>query len=123
MSELWGYDFKKGWIEENNFIDEYIEINHESDLSIVISSLGYRDGFGTYQVNDSVLGNPIQLYELSKDSTLPKYIVEFCPTGSDITYFTARNIPSLIELLNKLSPLVQTAIVCNQIDDEYNNKV
>ncbi len=46
MSEFWGYDFKKGWVEEVNFIDEYIEINKESDLNKVITSLGYRDGFG-----------------------------------------------------------------------------
>ncbi|MFW1950542.1 hypothetical protein [Acinetobacter beijerinckii] len=123
MTELWGYDFKTGWIEESNFIDEYIMINNESSLSTVISSLGYQDGTGIYQIEDAILGNPIQLYELRKDSTLPKYLVEFCPVGSDVTYFTARNMPSLIELLNKLSPLVHAAVVCNKINEEFSEKI
>lgn len=87
-----GYDFKKGCFEQANFINEYIEINNDSGLNIVIISLGHQDGLGIYQVNDSIMDNPIQLYELNKDSTLPKYIVEFCPTGSNVTYFTARNL-------------------------------
>lgn len=122
MTELWGYDFKTGWIEERNFIDEYIVINNESSLSTVISSLGYRDATGVYQIEDAILGNPIQLYELGKDSTLPKYLVEFCPTGSDVTYFTARNMPSLIELLNKLAPLVHSSVVCNKINEDFSEK-
>lgn len=122
MSEFWSYDFKNGWIEENNFIEEYIALNKESNLSKVISGLGYRDGTGLYQIEDKVLGNPIHLYELGKSSALPKYLVEFCPTGNDVTYFTTRNLPSLIELLNKLSPLVHAAVVCNQINDETNEK-
>lgn len=124
MSEFWGYDFKKGWIEETNFIDDYCNLNNESDLSKVLNALGYRDGSGFYQIEDTILGNPIQLYELHKplNANQPSYIVEFCPAGSDIIYFTARNMPSLIELLNKLSPLVHSSTVCNKINDDYNDK-
>lgn len=122
MTELWGFDFKTGWVEEDNFIDEYIMLNGESDLDTVIHSLGYQSATGVYQIDDTILGNPIQLNELRRDSALPKYLVEFCPTGSDVTYFTARNIPSLIELLNKLTPLVHALVVCNQINEETSEK-
>lgn len=125
MSEFWGYDFKKGWIEEDNFIEDYINSNNESDLGKVLNVLGYRDANGIYQIEDFILGNPIQLYELNKnlDSSLPKYVVEFCPTGSDVIYFTARNMPSLIELLNKLIPLVHASTVCNKINEDIRGKL
>lgn len=97
-------------------------INDSQDIGFAISKLGYRDGFGTYQIEDSTLGNPIQMYELTINSTLPKYLVEFCPTGGDITYFTARNMPSLIELLNKLAPLAQAVKVCEQIEDQFSSR-
>lgn len=125
MSEIWCFDYVKGWIEEGNFIDEYINLNDESDLGKVISALGYRNGMGIYQIEDLTLGNPIQLFELNMnlDSALPKFLVEFCPTGGDVTYFTARNMPSLIELLNKLAPLVQATVVCNRINEKYSDEL
>jgi hypothetical protein len=122
MSEFWGYDYKSGWFEDTNFIDEYLKHTEHGDITTVIKELGYINGYSIYQIEDSLLGNPIQVYELQKDVTLPKYLIEFCPTGGDISYFVARNIPSLIELLNKLTPLVHAAFVCGYVDDINRDK-
>lgn len=122
MQEIWEFNYKNGWIEGENFINDYLTINDSQDISVAISNLGYRDGFGTYQIDDSTLGNPIQMYQLTIDSTLPKYLVEFCPTGGDITYFSARDMPSLIELLNKLAPLAQAVKVCENIEDQFSSR-
>lgn len=122
MQEFWGYDFKKGWIEELDFISAQLDSTEESDVEKIIKSLGYRDGFGVYQLDDSTLGNPIQLYELAIKADLPKYIIEYCPTGCDVTFFVARNMPSLIELLAKLVPLAQAVKVCEKLNDIDNEK-
>jgi hypothetical protein len=60
--------------------------------------------------------SPIQLYEDKSMLINQAILLNF--VGSDIIYFTARNMPSLIELLNKLSPLVHSSTVCNKINDE-----
>lgn len=117
MSELWGYDHKFGWQEEANFLDREIELTEGNDIEKAIKALGYQDGFGVYQVDDSLLGNPIQVYEQREGSNKPKYLIEFCPTGGDISYFVARNMPSLIELLGKLTPLVQATLIGSFVDD------
>lgn len=122
MAEFWEFDYKEGWLGGRDFIEEYLILNNINDIGAAIKDLGYRDGYGIYQIDDSLLGNPIQVYELQRDSTLPKYLIEFCPTGGDINYFGARNMPSLIELLNKLSPLVQATLVGSFVDDINNEK-
>ncbi|MDQ9019896.1 hypothetical protein RFI02_02120 [Acinetobacter sichuanensis] len=118
MSEIWGYDYKQGWVEESSFIFEQSQILQQYELDVVIKSLGYKNGSEVYEIDDSVLGNPIQLYEMTREeTTLPKYLIEYCPAGCEINYFAARNMPSLIELLNKLAPLVQAVAVCREIND------
>lgn len=122
MSEFWGYSYKDGWVSEYDFIEREIALSGESDLDVVIKSLGYKDGSGIYQIDDSTLGNPIEVYEQSADKKLPKYLVQFSPTGGDITYFVARNMPSLIELLGKLTPLVQANVISSFVDDINHEK-
>ncbi|MBJ8507108.1 hypothetical protein RMA95_03875 [Acinetobacter sp. V110_1] len=117
MNEIWGYHFKKGWIQQHNFLAAYLTLFNEHDISKAIIALGYFGKYGVYQIDDSILGNPIEVYELQNGSRLPKYLIEYCPVGANVDYFVAYNMPSLIELLNKLAPLVHAVTACNQIND------
>ncbi len=90
-------------------------------ISKAIEALGYFGKYGVYQIDDSMLGNPIEVYELLSDSKLPRYLIEYCPVGAKVDYFVAYDMPSLIELLNKLAPLVHAAVACNQINDIAEN--
>ncbi|HFP7023880.1 TPA: hypothetical protein ACHKB2_001748 [Acinetobacter baumannii] len=87
---------------------------------------GWLEQFGawceTVRMNDNILGDPIKIYVNSRDSkntTLPKYLIEFSPIGDEVEYLGTRNLPSLIELLNKLTPLVTATTVCDYINDKY----
>jgi hypothetical protein len=121
MNEIWGYHFKKGWTQEYNFLAEYISLHNEKEVATAIEALGYAGRYGVYQIDDSILGNPIEVYELQNASKLPRYLIEYCPVGAKVDYFVADNMPSLIELLNKLAPLVHAAVACNQINDSAEN--
>ncbi|HCV3301135.1 Uncharacterised protein [Acinetobacter baumannii] len=121
MNEIWGYHFKKGWTHEHNFLAAYSTLHNKEDISKAIEALGYFGKYGVYQIDDSMLGNPIEVYELLSDSKLPRYLIEYCPVGAKVDYFVAYDMPSLIELLNKLAPLVHAAVACNQINDIAEN--
>lgn len=121
MSEIWSFDYKDGWQRENDFIDHIVALHKEDDISKVLKILEYNSTSGIFAMNDSVLGDPIKIYVNSRGSsntTLPKYLIEFSPIGQDIEYIGARNLPSLIELLNKLTPLVTAVNVCDYINDK-----
>ncbi|WP_288421601.1 hypothetical protein [uncultured Acinetobacter sp.] len=122
MSEIWSFDYKDGWQRENDFIDHNAALHNEEGISKVLKILDYNSTSGIYAMNDNILGDPIKIYVNSRDSkitTLPKYLIEFSPIGDEVEYLGARNLPSLIELLNKLSPLVTATTVCDYINDKY----
>ncbi|EXB83558.1 hypothetical protein L2Z44_04990 [Acinetobacter baumannii] len=122
MSEIWSFDYKDGWQRENDFIDHNVALNNEEDISKVLKILEYNSTSGIYAMNDNILGDPIKIYVNSRDSkntTLPKYLIEFSPIGDEVEYLGTRNLPSLIELLNKLTPLVTATTVCDYINDKY----
>lgn len=122
MSEIWSFDYKDGWQRENDFIDRIVALHNEEDISKVLKILEYNSTSGIYAMNDNILGDPIKIYVNSRDSkntTLPKYLIEFSPIGDEVEYLGARNLPSLIELLNKLTPLVTATTVCDYINDKY----
>lgn len=122
MSEIWSFDYKDGWQRENDFIDRIVALHKEDDISKVLKILEYNSTSGIYAMNDNILGDPIKIYVNSRDSkntTLPKYLIEFSPIGDEVEYLGARNFPSLIELLNKLTPLVTATTVCDYINDKY----
>ncbi|EXC24850.1 MULTISPECIES: hypothetical protein [Acinetobacter calcoaceticus/baumannii complex] len=122
MSEIWSFDYKNGWQRENDFIDRIVALHQEDDISKVLKILEYNSTSGIYAMNDNILGDPIKIYVNSRDSkntTLPKYLIEFSPIGDEVEYLGARNLPSLIELLNKLTPLVTATTVCDYINDKY----
>jgi hypothetical protein len=122
MSEIWSFDYKDGWQRENDFIDHNVALYNEEDISKVLKILEYNSTSGIYAMNDNILGDPIKIYVNSRDSkntTLPKYLIEFSPIGDEVEYLGARNLPSLIELLNKLTPLVTATTVCDYINDKY----
>ncbi|EJB8487574.1 hypothetical protein ACG9XL_07985 [Acinetobacter nosocomialis] len=122
MSEIWSFDYKDGWQRENDFIDRIVALHQEDDISKVLKILEYNSTSGIYAMNDNILGDPIKIYVNSRDSkntTLPKYLIEFSPIGDEVEYLGARNLPSLIELLNKLTPLVTATTVCDYINDKY----
>lgn len=122
MSEIWSFDYKDGWQRENDFIDHNVALHNEEDISKVLKILEYNSTSGIYAMNDNILGDPIKIYINSRDSkntTLPKYLIEFSPIGDEVEYLGTRNLPSLIELLNKLTPLVTATTVCDYINDKY----
>lgn len=124
MIEVWSFDYKVGWQKENNFLDRMASLHNEQDMDKVLGLLEYTSTSGVYAMNDNILGDPIKIFVNNRDSrntTLPKYLVEFCPIGQDIEYIGARNLPSLIELLNKLTPLVTAVTVCDYINDKQAN--
>lgn len=123
MTAVWNYDHKNGWSQEKDFLDRALSDSEiDGDCEKALTSLGYNIKSSFYELPESAMGYPLVIYlnDNHRDhAQLPKYLIEFCPIGQDVEYISARNFPSLIELLNKLVPLATSATISDYIKDRY----
>ncbi len=119
---MWAYDIKKNWFEMPNFLTEYCDNHNCTDMAEAIRALGYGDDASLYFVMDERLEGPLTVYQQKDNLDYPPYLVKFFPSKSYIEYFFCENSPSVIELLNKLTPLIQTMIMCDESIVRANQK-
>ncbi|AOA58564.1 hypothetical protein [Acinetobacter larvae] len=111
---MWGYDYKSFWYEAPDFLLEYCEAHPEQNNDDALRAFGYGSDANLLLRQAEQLQGPLTVFQQSEHATLPRYLVRFFPSKSYLEYFVCENIPSLIELLNKLTPLIQTMIISDQ---------
>jgi len=96
--KLWAFSHIKGWYEVEDFFTE------KDDLDDYLKSIGYDSGSPFYCAHMISGGVAIETYRQKGNSNLPEFIIAL-HNASDVDYFVAYELPSVIELINKLAPM------------------
>ncbi|TCM67764.1 hypothetical protein EC844_10758 [Acinetobacter calcoaceticus] len=120
---MWAYDFKKNWYEVDDFLAKHCDENVGLDRMQAINALGYGHDANIYFILDEKLEGPLTVYQQKENDELPPYLVKFKPSKSYVEYFVCENAPSVIELMNKLTPLIQTLIMCDESINRANQRL